>query len=196
MRHGVFYDRPLQKQREFQSQIRERDMKKFTFSPKSVLIEVAKLLVMLFIVANVVSYLKKPEVVDQTLPNLNVTLPDGTARNLESYAGKPLLLYFWGSWCPICKMSSPVISDLSQKYQVVAVAVNSGSDKDLKSYMQAHDLHFPAVNDADGAIAQKFGVDTFPTTFIYNSKGSLIFTDVGYTSKPSLLLKIWLGDIF
>ncbi len=169
-------------------------MKKFSFSIKSILIEAAKLIVLLFIIANVVSYLKKPEVIDQTLPDLNVTLMDGTVRNLESYAGKPLILYFWGSWCPICKISSPVISDLSQKYQVVAVAVNSGSDKELQSYMKAHDLHFPAVNDADGSIAQKFGVDTFPTTFIYSNKGSLVFTDVGYTSKPSLMLKIWIGD--
>ena len=167
--------------------------KRFSFSPKTILIEAAKLIVMLFIVANVVSYLKKPEVLDQNLPDVNITLLDGSVRNLQSYAGKPLILYFWGSWCPICKMSSPVISDLSKSYQVVAVAVNSGSDADLKNYMKTHNLHFPPVNDADGAIAGKFGVDTFPTTFIYNDKGSLIFTDVGYTSKPSLLLKIWAG---
>ena len=163
------------------------------FRPKTLLIEAAKLIVMLFVVANIVSYLKKPETIDTTLPHLNVTTIDGNQTNLADYAGKPLILYFWGSWCPICKMSSPVISDLSQNHQVLTIAVNSGSNADIQKFIQEKGLHFPVVNDADGAIAQKFGVDTFPTTFIYNDKGSLVYTDVGYTSKPSLLLKIWAG---
>jgi len=164
------------------------------FSPKTILIEALKLIVMIVIVANVVSYIRKPELVDKNLPDLTVTLLDGTTKNLLELSGKPAILYFWGSWCPVCKMSSPVISNLSKDHEVIAFAVNSGSDEDIKQFMKEHDLHFPVVNDADGAIAQKFGVDTFPTTFIYNDKGTNTFTDIGYTSSPSLRLKIWLSN--
>ena len=170
-------------------------MKKLRFSPKTVLIELLKLTLMLVIVANIVSYIRKPDIVDETLPDLQLTLLDGNRTNLADYGGKPLVLYFWGSWCPVCKMSSPVIDDLAGSHQVVAVAVNSGSDADLRAFMQTHHLDFPVVNDADGAIAQRFGVDTFPTTFLYNDKGSLVFTDVGYTSRPSLLFKLWIGKL-
>ncbi|RUM65654.1 MAG: protein disulfide oxidoreductase [Sulfurospirillum sp.] len=166
------------------------------FSPKNILIEALKLIVMIVIVANVVSYIRKPELADKNLPDLNVTMLEGTHKSLQSYSGKPLVVYFWGSWCPVCKMSSPVISDLSKDHEVVAIAVNSGSDEDLKHFMKTHDLHFPVVNDADGAIARKFGVDTFPTTFIFNSKGTNTFTDVGYTTSPSLRFKIWISHYF
>ncbi len=168
-------------------------MSKLSFNPRKFLIEVVKLGVMLFIVANIVSYMKKPEVINETLPDTTITLLDGTHKKLNDYAGQPLVIYFWGSWCPICKMSSPVVSALSDDYQVVAVAVNSGSDEDVKRFMKEKELHFPVVNDAEGDLAGKFGVDTFPTTFIYNDKGSIAFTDVGFTSPWSLHLKIWLS---
>lgn len=168
-------------------------MKKFNL--KNVAVEILKLAVMLVIVANIVSYLKRPEIVDNTLPTLQAKLIDGNSTSLEALAGKPVILYFWGTWCPICKMSSPVISGLSRDYQVITVAVNSGSDADIKSYLKAHNLHFPVINDAEGDIARSFGVDTFPTTFLYNDKGKLFYTDVGYTSKPSLILKLWIGNL-
>lgn len=168
-------------------------MMKLNFSPKTILIEALKLIVMVVIVANIVSYIKKPELVDKTLPDISIRLLNGETKSLRDYTGKPLVLYFWGSWCPVCKMSSPVISDLSEDYQVVAFAVNSGSDEDIRHFMQEHQLHFPTVNDADGAIAQRFGVDTFPTTFLYNARGNNSFTDIGYTSSFSLRLKIWLS---
>jgi len=168
-------------------------MMKFSFSWKTVLWEFLKLTLLLFIVANVVSYLRKPQLVDKTLPDLTITTIDGKQRSLHNNASKPTVLYFWGSWCPVCKMSSPVIDDLAKSYRVITFAVNSGSDEDIKSYMQQHNLHFPVVNDADGAVAQKFGVDTFPTLFIYNARGTNTFTDVGYTSSLSLRLKLFLS---
>ncbi len=164
------------------------------FSLKRVLTETVKLAVMIFIIANVVSFIRKPEPVHKTLPDLTLTLLEGSTKSLQSYKGKPVLLYFWGSWCPVCKMSSPVIDSLSKEYQVITFAVNSGSEKDIKSFMKRKNLHFPVVNDAEGRIAQKFDVNTFPTIFIYNAKGSNTFTDVGYTSSPSLRLKIWLSQ--
>jgi peroxiredoxin len=166
---------------------------KLNFSPKTILVETIKLIVMIVIVANIVSYIKKPELADKTLPNISIKLLNGETKSLHAYTGKPVILYFWGSWCPICKMSSPVISDLSENYQVITFAVNSGSDEEIKHFMQKHQLHFPVVNDAEGTVAQQFGVNTFPTTFIYNAKGTNTFTDVGYTSTLSLRFKIWLS---
>jgi thiol-disulfide isomerase/thioredoxin len=151
---------------------------------------------MLFIVANIVSYIKKPEVINETLPNVQITLLKGETKPLSAYRGKPLIIYFWGSWCPICKMSSPVIDALSKDYDVVTVAVNSGSDEDIRRFMKKRGLDFPVVNDEEGDLAGKFGVDTFPTTFIYNDKGSISFTDIGFTSPWSLRLKLWLSKYF
>lgn len=163
------------------------------FSLKTILLEVVKFALLAFIVANVVSYIRKPDLAQKSLPDLEVTLLDGSQKKLTDYKGKPLVLYFWGSWCPICKMSSPVISDLAKEYQVLTIVVNSGSSDEIKSFMQTHHLSFPVVNDGKGTLAQKFHVQTFPTTFIFSENGINTFTDVGYTSKWSLKLKLWLS---
>ncbi len=170
---------------------------KINISIKKTIIEVLKLIIMIFIIANIVSYIKKPKLENQHIPDLNLTLVNQSKLSLVSYSeGKPLILYFWGSWCPICKMESPVIDKLSKEYTVLTIAVNSGSDEDIKPYMKKRDLHFPVVNDKNGNLSTKFKVNTFPTLFTYNKKGLHTFTEVGYTTSISLKLKIWISQFF
>ncbi len=163
------------------------------FSLKKFIIEALKLFVMLIIITNIVSYIRKPNLQNNTLPDLNLTTINNKTISLNSYKNKPLILYFWGTWCPVCKVQSPQIEKLSKTYNVVTIAVNSGSSKETKSYLKKHDFHFLTVSDQTGKISQKFQVNTFPTIFVYNEKGVNIFTEVGYTSPTSIKLKIWLS---
>ena len=168
---------------------------KINISIKRTIIEALKLIVMIFIIANIVSYIKKPKLQNQHIPDLNLTLINKTKLSLVSHTeGKPFILYFWGSWCPICKMESPVIDKLSKEYTVLTIAVNSGSDEDIKAYMKKRNLHFPILNDKNGNLSTKFKVNTFPTIFVYNNKGVSTFTEVGYTTSASLKLKIWISQ--
>ncbi len=160
---------------------------------KTITVEALKLLIVVIIVTNLISFFKKPTIAEENLPNIPIELLSGEKTSLAKYKGKPLILYFWGSWCPVCKMSSPVINDLSKEYQVITIAVNSGSDEKLKKYMLEHNLQFPTLNDNDGKLAKTFGITTFPTTFTYNDAGKNIFVDSGYTSATSLKFKLWLG---
>ena len=56
--------------------------------------------------------------------------------------------------------------------------------------MQEHALNFKVLNDADGAWAKKFKIEVYPTTFIYDAKGKLRFTEVGYTTTVGLLARL------
>jgi hypothetical protein len=52
--------------------------------------------------------------------------------------------------------------------------------------MRENGYHFRVVNDAEGKWADIFHVEAFPTTFIFDSKGELQFTEVGYTTTLGL----------
>lgn len=97
---------------------------------------------------------------------------------------------FYKTSCPACKLEAPNIETVSKEYEVLSIAVNSGSDEKVKAYMQEHGLSFNVLNDADGVWAKQFKIEVYPTTFIYDAKGKLRFTEVGYTTTAGLLARL------
>jgi len=144
--------------------------------------------VILFVASNLISYLRRPEVVEQTLPVQHLPLLDGSDFFIEK--NRPVMIHFWATWCPACRMEAANIERLSHTYEVVTVAVNSGDESALKSYLKKRGLTFRVVNDATGEIAERFGVKAFPTTFIYDRKGMVAFTEVGYTTTAGLMARM------
>lgn len=141
-----------------------------------------------FLITNIVSYLRSPAIDEKT--SINATLLDGKSVSLDDYKGKPVVVYFWASWCPTCKLQSNAINELSKEYQVLTVALNSGSDEDIKNYMQEKDYAFATINDKSGNISSNFKVKALPTTFVIDSNGSIVFSEVGYTSEIGFRLRL------
>ncbi|HIP19060.1 MAG TPA: redoxin domain-containing protein [Sulfurovum sp.] len=144
--------------------------------------------VLIFILSNIINYLRKPELSSTELPQANITLLDGTSYTLKS--GKPLVIHFWATWCKVCKLEAQNIETLSKKYEVLTIAVNSGEDAKIQAYMKERELTFNVFNDVDSSWAKKFKVEVFPTTFIYDRQGELKFTEVGYTTTAGLLARL------
>ena len=142
----------------------------------------------LFILSNIISYMRKPDLDSSQLPTATVELVDGSSYTLKE--GKPVIVHFWATWCPTCKLEAANIDRVSKKYEVLTVAVNSGDDEKITRYLRERGLSFRVINDREGSWAQKFRVQAFPTTFIYDAKGDLKFTEVGYTTTAGLLARM------
>lgn len=148
--------------------------------------------VLIFILTNIISYTRKPELDSNHLPKLEVTLLNG--ETFQKPEGKPLVIHFWASWCKVCKLEAANIQSVSDKYEVLTIAVNSGDNASVKAYMKKRGLTFKVLNDVDSTWAKKFKVEAFPTTFIYDSNGELKFTEVGYTTTVGLLTRISIAE--
>jgi thiol-disulfide isomerase/thioredoxin len=153
--------------------------------------EIASTMVLVFVIANAVSFFRSPDIADKNLPEINTLLTNEELYSTLDYTGKPLLIHFWATWCPTCKLEAANIQSLSQDYSVLTIAVKSGSNEKINSYLTEHDLNFKVINDAQGLLSQQFSVPAFPTTFIYDKEGRLSFTEVGYTSTWGLYLRMW-----
>ncbi len=158
------------------------------WNPRKIAKEIVVGLLILFVVSQVLNYLRKPELPSEKLPSIQGALLDGS--HLELPKGKALIIHFWGTWCPICKVESPNIQSVSEKYEVLTIVVNSGSNKKIKAYMRDRQLNFKVLNDREGKWAKQFDVEVFPTTFIYDTKGERRFTEVGYTTTAGLLARM------
>ncbi len=155
---------------------------------KSTLKEITIALVLLFILSQLISYIRAPDLGSNRLPRIEATLVDGTTFIAKK--GKPLLIHFWAISCPVCKLEAPNIETVSKEYEVLTIAVNSGSDEKVQAYMHEHGLHFKVINDTEGVWSKAFNIEVFPTTFIYDAKGKLRFTEVGYTTTSGLLARL------
>ena len=155
---------------------------------KTIAKELLTAAVAIFILSNIISYIRKPDLSSTQLPQAQVGLVDGTEYTLQK--GKPVVIHFWADWCKVCKLEAQNIETLSKKYEVLTIAVNSGNDAKIRVYMKERQLTFKVLNDVDSTWAKKFKVEVFPTTFIYNGKGELRFTEVGYTTTAGLLTRM------
>ncbi len=103
---------------------------------------------------------------------------------------RTLLLYIWGAWCGVCKHTSPVIQRLHDSgTPVLSVALRSGSDDDIRAYLQQQGYTFPAVNDDNGAWSQQWGVKVTPTIVLIKN-GKVLHSTTGLASYWTLKTRI------
>lgn len=154
--------------------------------------EIVTFVVFMFVFANIISLYKAQDLNKQALNQVNLTLIDDTKYSFPT--DKPILVHFWATWCPICKIEAPNIQTIANNYEVLTVAVKSGSDITIEQYMEDKELTYKTYNDDEGFLASEFNVPAYPTTFIYNKKGELVFSEVGYTSTFGLWIRmLWAG---
>lgn len=156
---------------------------------KNFIKELLKYSIIIIVVLNLVSYYKSKDLNKDKLSYKNFELINGSKYTISK--DKPLLIYFWASWCPICKFQSPNIEELSKDYQVITIVNQSGSKDEIERYLLKNSLSFKVVNDQFNTLSKNFNIEVFPTTLIYDKNGKLKFSDVGYTSTLSMKLKLW-----
>lgn len=155
---------------------------------RSIVKEIAIALVLLFVITNLISYIRQPELGSTKLPNIEAQLIDGST--FKHQEGKPMILHFWATSCSACKLEAPNIETVSKEYEVLTIALNSGSDENIKTYLEENGLSFRVINDKEGEWGRVFKIGVYPTTFIYDAKGELRFTEVGYTTTAGLLARL------
>lgn len=110
---------------------------------------------------------------------------------------RPVLIYFWGSWCGSCRQTSPRVNDLSKQgdYPVVTVAVESGNAKEVKNYLNQHQWQFVTINDEQGGIFDAWQGQVTPS-FVIVHQGKMVQGLTGFHPGWELSLRLWLVEKF
>lgn len=137
------------------------------------------------------------DIVSGPAPSLQgMQLLDGKRLSMTpELAGKPVLVHFWATWCPICKAEQGSIEKLSSDHlNVITVAMQSGTSESVAKFMAEQKLSFPVLNDADGVTSAEWGVHAVPASFIVDGDGKIRFVEIGYTTEMGLRLRLWLAQ--
>jgi len=112
---------------------------------------------------------------------------------VEMSYDSPVVVYFWATWCPVCKFVSPTVDWVSQYYPVVAVSGASGPIERVEAFKQAHDYQFTNINDEQSQLFRQWGISVTPTIFIVKD-GQIESVTTGITTPPGLLIRLWLNQ--
>ena len=105
------------------------------------------------------------------------------ARRLSDLKGKVVLLNFWATWCPPCRLEIPSIAALGkalkgEAFEIAAVSVGE-ERKTVADFVAQEKLSFPVYLDRSGKLGAEFGARSIPTTYILDREGRIVAGYVG-----------------
>ena len=120
-------------------------------------------------------------------PEFSAKLSSGQEINLDTLAGKVVLLDFWGTWCAPCRVSLPLLKDLAAKVDPAKVAIVSINEYDPKpkweQFIQDNAMTWPQVYDGDLSLHNAFAVDGFPRYYILSKDGIIMAEFKGWNQN-------------
>lgn len=132
-----------------------------------------RILLLMALICLVLAFGKSALAGDIILKDLN-----GQTVDLSSYKGKPLILFFWTTWCPYCRVELRI---LNQQYSVMAnegialLGVNvSESENKVQKFFKGYPLNFRMLLDRFGLLADKYDLMGVPTYVFLNKTGKVI----------------------
>ncbi len=115
--------------------------------------------------------------------------------NMEQFKGKTIFINFWATWCKPCIQEMPSIKSaqelLSKKGIVFLLASNESPDQ-INEFKKDHNYNFNYVRLVN---MEELNLEVLPTTYIFNPKGELVFSEMGYrkwddSNNIEMILKI------
>ncbi|MDN8599797.1 protein disulfide oxidoreductase [Citrobacter sp. S2-9] len=154
------------------------------------------LLALLVVVTLLVDAWRAPQV-PPSFDSTPLQTVDGETVTLAKLSDeKPVLLYFWASWCGVCRFTTPDVARLHQEgVNVMTIALRSGSEADVSRWLTRKNVTFPVINDASGEISRRWEISVTPTLVIV-SKGEVVSTTSGWTSYWGMKLRLWWANTF
>lgn len=141
--------------------------------------------------AQVAEALPPAAFVGHPMPQFSLPTPAGGALAFSHFKGRPVLVNFFGSWCPSCWVEVPLMKALYEEYRprgLQLLGIGVLDDADGQTWMvRKLGIPYPTVYDASGeTVSQTFRLRAMPTTILVGADGIVLARWEGFVDEETL----------
>jgi thiol-disulfide isomerase/thioredoxin len=122
---------------------------------------------------------------NQAAPRAVFSGADGRDVTLSDFAGRPMLLNLWATWCAPCKAEMPTLDALAAleegRISIIAVSQDLEGRAPVAAFFKSAGVrNLEPYTDTDNALLTAFGnAVSLPTTILYDSEGKEVWRVTG-----------------
>jgi cytochrome c biogenesis protein CcmG/thiol:disulfide interchange protein DsbE len=126
--------------------------------------------------------MEQPSMNGKQAPEFTLKNLKGETVSLEDFEGKVVLLNFWATWCPPCRVEIPDFVELMEEkdtsqFAIVGITIQSGSVEQIQQFANNMEINYPLLHGDNNVImglAKQYGnVRTIPTSFLIDKDGTI-----------------------
>ncbi len=124
-------------------------------------------------------------------PDFELVSLDGKKVRLSDLRGKAVVVNFWATWCPPCKVEMPWFVDLQKEHGkdglvILGIAMDDSEPQKIAQFAGEMGVNYPVLLGTDKVAEQYGNVEYLPTTFYVDRQGKIASKAAGLISRAEI----------
>jgi cytochrome c biogenesis protein CcmG, thiol:disulfide interchange protein DsbE len=124
-------------------------------------------------------------------PPVQLTTIEGAPVSLEALRGQVVLVNFWASWCPPCRVEMPGFERVYREraddgFVILGIATDVHAESAIRQFVEDHDITYPIALATPQVVRDYGGVSRLPESFLVDRDGRIRHRIIGYFAEPAL----------